>query len=96
MQGVEDIPAGLADFLGISETAAQVILSIIVIFALILPTMYLAKGNRAITIEIVVLFLCESLLVGLGWMQFWILIATVAVMAIAIALLGTRVVVGGQ
>ena len=94
MQSLEDIPAYFADFMGISLAAAQVILSIVVILAVLLPTMYLARGTRAITIEIVMLFLCECLLVGIGWLPFWILIATIAVMAIAIAMLGTKVVTG--
>lgn len=94
MQSLEDIPAYFADFMGISLAAAQVILSIVVILAVLLPTMYLARGTRAITIEIVMLFLCECLLVGIGWLPFWILIATIAVMAIAIAMLGTKIVTG--
>jgi hypothetical protein len=46
-------------------------------------------------IELVMLFLSMSLLVGIGWLPFWILIATVAVLALAIASLGTKVVTGG-
>ncbi len=92
---LEDVPDWLADTLGLNLTTAQVLLSVIVILAVLLPTMYLARGTRAITIEIVMLFLTECLLVGIGWLPFWILIATVAVMSIAVALLGTRVVVGG-
>jgi hypothetical protein len=42
------------------------------------------------------MFLVELLLVGITWLPFWVLIATVAVMAIAIALLGTNVVMGGE
>lgn len=91
---LEDIPALLADALGISEATAQVLLSVIVILALLLPTMYLARG-RAITIQLVMIFLAECLLIGMGWLPYWLLIATIAVMAIAVALLGTRVVVGG-
>ena len=94
MQSLEDIPAYFADFMGISLAAAQVILSIVVILSVILPTMYLARGNRAITIEIVMLFLCECLLVGIGWLPFWVLIATVAVLGFAIASFGTKLVTG--
>lgn len=94
MQSLEDIPAYFADFMGISLAAAQVILSIVVILAVLLPTMYLARGTRAITIEIVMLFLCECLLVGIGWLPFWILIATVAVLAFAIASFGTKLATG--
>jgi hypothetical protein len=94
--GLEDIPSAFADAVGINEATAQVILSIAIIFAILLPTMLLARGKNATTIYLIMVFLGECLLVGLGWMPFWILIATVAVMAIAIALLGTRVVVGGD
>lgn len=92
---LEDTPIWLAAFLNISLEAAQVILSISVIFAVLLPVMYLSKSDNP-TIYFIMLFLAECLLVGIGWLPFWILIATVAVMAIAIALLGTRVVVGGE
>jgi len=95
MQGLEDFPQWLADAFDLTLETAQVLLSLIVILAFLLPTMYLAKGTRAITIEIVVFFLVECLLVGMGWLPFWVLIATVALMAMAVALLGTRVVVGG-
>ena len=92
---LESIPTYFSDFLGITLEAGQVILSIIVILAVLLPTMYLSRGSRSVTIEIVMLFLCEAFLVGIGWMPFWILIATVAAMGLAIATLGTKVVTGG-
>lgn len=91
---LEDIPAAFAEAVGINEATAQVILSITIILALLLPTMILARGKNATTIYLVMLLLAECLLVGLGWMPFWLLIATVAVMAIAIAMLGTRIVTG--
>ena len=95
MPDLEEIPGLLGTALGISEATAQILLSVIVIFALLLPTMYLARG-RAITIQLIVVFLAEVLLIGMGWLPYWVLIATIAVMAIAVALLGTRVVVGGS
>lgn len=95
MQGIEEIPEWLSDAWLISEAAAQIILSVIVIFTILLPVMYLSKGENP-TIYMIVAFLAECLLVGIGWLPFWVLIATVAIMAIAIALLGTRVVVGGE
>ena len=89
--GLEDIPSAFADTVGINEATAQVILSIAVIFALLLPTMYLAKGKNAMTLYLMVFLLAEALLVGLGWMPFWILIATVCVMAISVAFLGSKI-----
>jgi len=91
---LEDVPEVFAEYFGINEGTAQVILSITVIFALLLPTMVLARGKNATMIYLVVLLLAECLLVGLGWMPFWILIATVAMMALAIAALGTNAVTG--
>ncbi len=91
---LEDIPTAFADAVGINEGTAQVILSIIVIFALLLPTMLLARGKNATTIYLIMFLLAECLLVGLGWMPFWILIATVCIMAIGIASITTGIVTG--
>ena len=91
---LESIPTYFSDFMDITLEAAQAILSIVVILAVLLPTMYLSKGKRSVIIEIVMLFLTEAFLVGIGWLPFWLLIATVAVMAIAVASLGTKVVTG--
>ena len=93
MQGIEEIPAWLADAWGINLGTAQVIISIIVIFAILLPTMYLSQDKHQLPV-IISLFLGEMLLVGIGWLPFWILIATVAVVVMSIALLGTKMVTG--
>jgi hypothetical protein len=57
--------------------------------------MILARGRGSVTIYLVVFFLTEALLVGISWLPFWVMIATVAIMAVAIAVLGTRTVTGG-
>lgn len=89
---LESIPSYFSDFLDISLEAGQVLLSIVVISAALLPVMYLSKGNRAA--ELIMIFLAETFLVGIGWAPFWLLIATAAMMAIAIATLGVDAVVG--
>jgi len=89
-----DIPLYFSDFTGINEGTAQVILSIIVIFAILLPTMILARGKNATTVYLIMTLLSECLLVGLGWMPFWILIATICMMALAVAVLGGGAIVG--
>ena len=94
MQGLESIPTWFADAMDINLAAAQTILSLVVLLAVLLPTMYLSRGSKSTTIELVMLFLVECLLVGIGWLPFWILIATIAVMAMAISLLGTKMVTG--
>jgi len=91
---LEDIPQVFADAVGINLTTAQVILSITIIFAILLPTMVLARGKNATIIYIIMFFLAECLLVGLGWLSFWILIATIVLMAFGVAALGANSVVG--
>ena len=91
---LEDIPQAFADTVGINLVAAQVILTVAVIFTLLLPVMLLSKGKNTTTLSLIMLFFGEVLCVGLGWLSFWVLIGTVAMMAIAIAALGTGVVLG--
>ena len=78
----------------ISLEAGQAILSIVVILAVLLPTMYLSRGSKSTIIEIVFLFLTEAFLVGIGWLPFWLLIATVAVLAFGVASNGTDGILG--
>jgi len=92
---LEDIPTYFSDFLDISLEAGQAILSIIVILSVLLPVMILLKNRKGIVIELFLFVLIESALVGIGWLPFWLLIATVAIMAFGIAALGTNAVVGG-
>ena len=94
MQSLESIPAWFADAMDINLATAQTILSIVVLLTILLPTMYLSRGSKSTILELVMLFLTECLLVGIGWMPFWVLIATVAVMATAVAFLGTKLVTG--
>jgi len=88
---IEDIPEAFADFFGINETTAQLILSIVVIFAILLPTMILAKGKNAVTIWLIMVFIGECIVLGLGWMPLWIMIMTIAVTALSIAWLGSKI-----
>lgn len=93
MQGLDDIPSQLASALGISELASQLLLSVIVVLAILLPVLYLTRGRSAFPI-IMSIFMAECLLIALGWIPYWLIIATIAVMAVAIAMLGTRIVMG--
>ena len=79
--------------MNINLVAGQVILSVAVLMTVLLPIMYLSKGKYNFALFIM-FFLIETLLVGIGWLNFWILIATIGVMAIAIAALGTNVILG--
>ena len=92
---LESIPTYFSDFMDISLEAGQAILSIFVILAVLLPTMYLSRGSKSAVIEIVMLVITEAFLVGIGWLPFWLLIATVAVLSFGVAALGTKTVTGG-
>lgn len=88
---MEDWPSALADALGTNVGTAQVILSISVIFMFLLPVMLLAKGKNATLLYLIITLLTECLLVGLGWMPFWILIATIVLMSFGVATLGSKI-----
>ncbi len=96
MQSLEDIPTLFSTAWGIDLVSAQLIISTFVILALILPIMVLRAGNKApsFNIEIVMGFIGMALCVGLGWLHIWILIASVVLISIAAAFLGTEVVFG--
>ena len=88
--GLEDIPQDFADYFLINLTTAQLILSIAVIFTILLPIMYLARGKNAVTIWLIVTFLGECVVLGLGWLPFWIMIMTIAVTVMSIAWFGGK------
>jgi hypothetical protein len=46
--------------------------------------MILSRGKNATTIWLIVAFLGECLVLALGWMPFWIMIMTIAVTALAL------------
>jgi hypothetical protein len=87
---LEDIPSYFAIYTGINETTAQLLLSLVVIFAILVPVMILSRGKNATTIWLIAVFLGECIVLGLGWLPFWIMIMTIAVTALAIAFLGGK------
>lgn len=80
------MPADFGTFLGINETTAALLLSLVVIFTLLLPTMYLSRGKNAVTIWLIVTFLGECVVLGLGWMPLWIMIMTIVVTVFGLAM----------
>ena len=94
MQSFESVPTWFSDYLGITLEAGQTLLSLVVILTGLLPVLYLNRDRKGFLIELFVFFFLEVFLVGIGWLSFWILIATVALMAIGIASLGTGMITG--
>ena len=92
---LEDIPSQFATYFGINETTAQLILSMAVICAILFPTMYLARGKNAVTIWLIMTFLAECIVLGLGWLPFWIMIMTIAVTVLALSFTFSNAISGG-
>jgi hypothetical protein len=95
MQSLEDFPSWLATFWDISLESAEIIISIVVISAILLPVLYLTRGKSNM-IAVLTFFLSEALLVGLGWLDSWVMIATVCVLALFVAKFGADMVTGGD
>lgn len=91
---LESIPTYFSDFMDISLEAAQVILSIVVILAVLLPVLFLTKG-KGIIIPAVMFVLTEAFLVGIGWLPSWLMIVTVVVIALVFARTTSVFVSGG-
>ena len=94
MPSLEDVPEAFGNFIGVNETTAQLILSIIIILALLLPSMILARGKNAVTVWLIMVFFGELIVLGLGWLPFWVLIMTISVTALSIALIGSNAIGG--
>jgi len=86
----EDVPTQFADFFDINLVTAQLMLSLVIIFMLLLPVMYLSRGKNAVTIWLIVVFLGECIVLGLGWLPFWIMIMTIAVTVLGIAMVTSK------
>ena len=92
--GLEDIPQDFADYFVINLTTAQLILSLCVICTILFPVMYLSRGKNAVTIWLITIFLGECIVLGLGWLPFWIMIMTICVTVLAIAVIGSKAIGG--
>lgn len=93
MQSIEDLPSLIAGYWGITTAAAQVMLSLVVIMTIILPVLIMTKG-RNIPLVLAVFFITECFLVGIQWLDFWVLIGTLLMMALAWASLGSGAITG--
>ena len=90
MQSLEDIPGWLSTTWGIDLVAAQIIMSLAVVMAVVLPVIILRKGHTDFKLEMVMMWLGMALCVGFGWLPLWILIVAILITAV-----GTAVLSGG-
>lgn len=92
---LEDIPSYLASTTGINETTAQLILTAVIICSLLFPYLIMTKGNPNTLITLILIFLGDSIALGLGWSPFWIMIMLIVLTVSGVALLGAKGVTGG-
>lgn len=90
---LEDLPTYFADFTGTNLFAAQIILTLLIFFSLLLPTVYFTRDSGPLP-TIIMIFFAESLCVALGWLSAWVMIATVSILAMGVASLGTKIITG--
>lgn len=94
MQSLEDVPTWFSTYFDISLEAGQAILSVAVILMVLVPVMIANRNRKGFVVEILLFFITEVILVGIDWLNVWVLVGTVGMMAIAIATLGTDMITG--
>lgn len=94
MPSLEDVPTWFSDYFDISLEAGQIILSLIVILAVLLPVLIVTRG-RTLIIPLAIFFVVEVLLVGIGWLNVWVVIVTVCIVALLWAKETSALVTGG-
>lgn len=92
---LEDIPSYFSDATGVNLVTAQLICSMAVIMLIVLPVIYLARGRNATTIWLIFTFISECIVLGLGWLPFWIMIMTIAVTALGLSMKISSALSGG-
>ena len=90
-----DIPDYFATLTGINETTAQLILSLVIICICLFPYLILAHKNPSPLISLIMVFIGESISLGLGWSPFWVMIMFMVLTGGSIAVLGAKSVTGG-
>ena len=90
---LESVPTYLSDFLNINVTVAEVLLSLVVLLTFLLPIMVATRGKTP-QIYLFFFFLIETFLLAIGWLDFWIYIMTVSLIALAVAIFGRQMVLG--
>lgn len=94
MSSIEDVPTWLADTWDIPLLAAQAILSIVVLLAVLLPV-FVATRGRGPLIPALLFILTEAVLVSIQWLDSWLMILTVVVISLMFARTGSDLVTGG-
>lgn len=92
---LEDVPSYFSDMTGLNEITAQLILSLVIICIVLFPYLILAHENPSPMISLLLIFIGESITLGLGWSPFWLMIMFMVLTAFGVAVLGAKGVTGG-
>lgn len=79
---LEDVPAGLADALDVSTDTAKLILSLGIIISASLVIAVVSGKNANPFLSIVVIIGLVGLLVSIGWIDAWLLMLIVIIVAL--------------
>ena len=77
-------PQGLADRLGISLFAGQILASVIFLMLTLLPTIFLSKGKNPLAVLIVGLG-SLGFCVAVNWLPYWFLLIVAMIVAFMFA-----------
>lgn len=77
---IEDIPPSIAESLGISETAAEMILSASILLSVGLFVGMLKFSNMAVTAIILLAF--TGMLTAIGWLDGWLIVMAALIIAL--------------
>ena len=77
---VEDIPNALADAIGVSVSAAELILSTALMLSAGLTLSVMRKGNMATTAIVMLAML--GMLTAIGWLDGWLLVMVALILAL--------------
>lgn len=94
MPSLEDVPSFVATFWDIPLVSAQTILSAIVLLAVLLPVFIVTRG-RGPMIPAVMYIIVAVILTSISWMDSWVMILTVVVVALFIAMMGRKLIMEG-
>jgi hypothetical protein len=77
---IDDIPEALSDSLGITTTAAEMVLSACVLLSVGLLLAILKGGNMALTSIVLLAFV--GMLTAIGWLDAWLLVMAALIIAL--------------
>jgi len=77
---INDIPTSFADAVGISQTAAELVISAMILLSIGIALSMFKGSNMALTVIIMIAMV--GMLTAIGWLDAWLLVMIVLVIAL--------------